>query len=196
VNWIYGMVWTAYILFMIFGMLNVLTGIFVDAAIQASSNDRDNLIQTQIEEKKSLINMIRGVFEKSDSDNSGQVTQDEFNELLKDTEMVAYLEAMGLDATEARGLFRLLDDDGSGVVDIEEFINGFLRLKGGAKAVDMVMLLYENRKISKKLNRIYKMAEFTNFNVSSWRAEGTPDGKADNDHRTAQRDRKPFWGCA
>merc|ERR1719237_55088 len=30
-GWVYGCVWTAYIAFMLFGMLNVLTGIFVDA---------------------------------------------------------------------------------------------------------------------------------------------------------------------
>jgi len=174
VSWFNGVLWTCYILFMIFGMLNVLTGIFVDAAIQASANDRDNMIQTQIEERHSFINMIRSVFVDSDTDNSGQVSEKEFHELLKNSEMVAYLKAMGIDSSEASGLFRLLDDDGSGCVDIEEFITGFLRLKGQAKAVDMVMLLYENRKISKKLNRIFKEARLTNHTVSTLRAEGTP----------------------
>merc|ERR1719499_3087492 len=80
--------------------------------------------------------------------------------------MVAYLSAIGIDPSEAQGLFKLLDDDGSGSVSIEEFITGFLRLKGGAKAVDMVMLLYENRKIGKKLNKIFKEARHTNVNLS------------------------------
>jgi len=164
-GWVYGCVWTAYIAFMLFGMLNVLTGIFVDAAIQAMMTDRDNIIQTQLEERNSLINMIRGIFLQSDTDGSGEISLDEFVDLLEKPDMVAYLEGMGIDSSEAKGLFRLLDDDGSGVVSIDEFVTGFMRLKGGAKAVDMVMLLYENRKICKKLNRIFKEARSANRSI-------------------------------
>jgi len=169
-GWHYGVLWLAYIAFMVLGMLNVLTGIFVDAAFQAMANDRHNIIQSQLEERSSVINMIRGIFEDSDTDGSGHVTFEEFEQLLANQEMVAYLQAMGIDGSEAKGLFKLLDDDGSGVVSIDEFITGFLRLKGGAKAVDMVTLLYENRKISKKLHRIFKEARNANINLSHIRA--------------------------
>jgi len=67
VSWLYGVLWICYTLFMTFGMLNVLTGIFVDVAIQASEGDRDNMIQTQMEERHSFINMIREVFESFDT---------------------------------------------------------------------------------------------------------------------------------
>lgn len=50
------------------------------------------------------------------------------------------------------GIFQLLDD-GSGIVSIDEFVMGFLRLKGNAKAVDLVTLMYENRKMSKLVKR-------------------------------------------
>merc|ERR1719336_2895674 len=119
--------------------------------------------------------MIRGIFEDSDTDGSGQVTFEEFEQLLANQEMVAYLQAMGIDSSEARGLFKLLDDDGSGVVSIEEFITGFLRLKGGAKAVDMVTLLYENRKISKKLNKIFREARCANIHINSMMAGEVAD---------------------
>jgi len=161
-GWIYAVLWTCYIMFMIFGMLNVLTGIFVDAAFQAMNNDRDNIIQTQLEEKHSLINTIRTVFQESDDDGSGQVSLEEFQTLLKNQEMKAYLDAIGIDSSEAHGLFRLLDDDGSGTVSVDEFVTGLLRVKGSAKAVDMVMLLYENRKISKKLSRIFRQMRSVN----------------------------------
>jgi len=166
-SWVYAAMWTLYITFMIFGMLNVLTGIFVDAAFQAMNGDRDNIIQAQLEERHSMINKIRAVFKQSDTDDSGQVTIDEFKNLLKNREMVAYLNAIGIDSSEAKGLFRLLDYDGSGEVSVDEFVTGFLRLKGGAKAVDMVMLLYENRKIIKKLNKIFQETKCANANISN-----------------------------
>merc|ERR1712008_293823 len=89
-----------------------------------------------------------------DSDGSGMLNEEEMDRLLQDTELLAYMNAIGVDSTEAKGLFTLLDDDGSGNISIDEFVTGFLRLKGSAKAVDMVTLMYENRKISKQLKFI------------------------------------------
>merc|ERR1712194_336505 len=44
-------------------------------------------------------------------------------------------------------LFRLLDADGNGEVDIEEFCEGCLRLKGDAKSFDIHCLMYENQRM-------------------------------------------------
>jgi len=86
------------------------------------------------------------------------------NANLQDPQLVTYFHAIGLDTTEAMGLFQLLDEDGSGTVSIDEFVTGFLRLKGTAKAVDMVTLMYENRKISKLAKAILR---------ESWIMRGT-----------------------
>jgi len=151
----YGAVWTCYIAFMMFGMLNVLTGIFVDTAISAMNNDRENIIQTQIEDRDKLISSISRIFRRSDVDGTGFISEDQMESLLQDKEQRTFLNALGIDGTEARGLFQLLDDD-SGTVSIHEFVTGVLRLKGSAKAVDMLTLMYENRKISTKLTKIFQ----------------------------------------
>jgi hypothetical protein len=163
---LYGIIWTAYIAFMVFGMLNVLTGIFVEQAMNAMANDKDNMIQSQLDERDSLIRTIEKVFKDSDTDGSGEVTEQEMDLLLDDPELIAYLNAIGIDHSEAKGLFTLLDDDGSGSVSIEEFVTGFLRLKGGAKAVDMVTLMYENRKIFKKINKVVQEVQMVSKGVN------------------------------
>jgi len=152
----YGVIWTSYIAFMMFGMLNVLTGIFVDSAISVMNNDKDNMILAQLEERTALITFISNVFRSSDTDGSGFISEEEMDALLQDNELIALLNAIGIDSTEARGLFQLLDDDASGTVSIDEFVTGFLRLKGSAKAVDIVSLMYENRKTSKKLDKVFR----------------------------------------
>ena len=55
---------------------------------------------------------------------------------------------MGLDPAEATGLFHLLDIESEGSVSINRFVMGCLRIRGGAKAVDVLTLLYENKRLT------------------------------------------------
>lgn len=104
VNFTFGVVWTIYIGFTLFGILNVLTGIFCDAAMQAASADRSNIIQSQLQERADLVQTVRQVFQESDADGSGRVTRDEFLNIMKNEELVAQLHALGVDIDEANGL--------------------------------------------------------------------------------------------
>merc|ERR1712039_323816 len=47
---------------------------------------------------------------------------------------------------EAKWLFRLLDIHDSGWVELEEFLSGCLRLRGEAKAIDVLTLMQEFRR--------------------------------------------------
>merc|ERR1712039_663522 len=69
-------------------------------------------------------------------------------------EMRSYFEFLDIDAAEAQGLFDLLDADLSGDVSIEEFVNGCLRLKGEATAVDVVTLIHEQKKTAMRVRAI------------------------------------------
>lgn len=142
-------VYAAYVLMMVFGILNVLTGTFVESAIEATSLDRDNAIEATIQEKDSFVNRLRKIFEETDTDHSGQVSFEEFETHLRNEEVAAYLQSMGLHTTEARGLFQLLDADSSGSVGIEELVSGCMRLKGHARSVDVATLIYENKRMMK-----------------------------------------------
>merc|ERR1712192_143744 len=68
---------------------------------------------------------------------------DDFETVVADQKMVAYWNALGLDITDAKSLFVLLDRDHTGTIDIEEFLVGMLRLKGGARSLDMAKLQME-----------------------------------------------------
>merc|ERR1719442_372839 len=57
---------------------------------------------------------------------------------------------MGLQATTAMHLFRLLDLDNSNTITSSEFVMGCIRLQGGAKNVDVATLMYENKRMMLK----------------------------------------------
>merc|ERR1712130_839919 len=49
---------------------------------------------------------------------------------------------MGIDATEGEGLFRLLDADGNGSLRAEELVEGCLRIRGEARALELSVLTH------------------------------------------------------
>merc|ERR1712039_672860 len=58
----------------------------------------------------------------------------------------SYVDALGISPENTRLLFRLLDTDESGRIDLEEFCDGCLRLQGEAKSVDVHAMMYQEHR--------------------------------------------------
>jgi len=151
IHWFYETIFVLYILFVVIGVLNVLTGIFVERAQELSGLDRDLVIQGEMKRNEAFLAEMKGIFEEADTDGSGTISWQEFKEYLKNAEVKAYLATQQLDAYDARQLFNILDLEDDQEVGIEEFIMGCMRLKGMAKSVDVVALLQESRKNNRKV---------------------------------------------
>eukprot|EP00971_Amphidinium_carterae_P239988 4764376-Amphidinium_carterae.1 len=133
--------------------MNVLTAIFVESGSQIAAIDQDLAIQAQLRRDKSMINTIKSVFYDADKDASGLMTLSELEELLKEPKYIYAMRLIGLDVSEARGLFALLDVNETNAVSIEEFISGMMRLKGAAKSVDLALLVHENKIVYASMQR-------------------------------------------
>merc|ERR1712241_554403 len=116
--------------------------IFVDSAMNTSKQEKDDLI-----------------LQEADRDGSGTVSWDEFQKYLSDPRIIDFFRAIELDATEARGLYKLLDVDESDEVPIDEFATSCFRLKGNAKSLDLVSLMHENKKVMRVLMKFMSYAE-------------------------------------
>merc|ERR1711920_266120 len=86
---------------------------------------------------------IKEFFQQADTDQSGQLSWDEFRTHLEDDHVKAYFQTLDLDIRKAHVLFDLLDTDKNGEVGIDEFLDGCLRLKGQAKALDLNLVIYQ-----------------------------------------------------
>merc|ERR1712113_762953 len=99
---------------------------------------------------------MKSIFKDMDTDNSGTISSEEMIACLENghgSELQTYFEALDINATDSATLFTLLDYDGSGEVDINEFCDGCLRLRGPAKAFDINCLWYDHRRTSKQSKR-------------------------------------------
>merc|ERR1712083_1066851 len=62
-----------------------------------------------------------------------------------DPKVQAFFSHLELGGADAGRLFRLLDRNGNGKVDAEEFVTGCLILRGGAKTMDIAAVMLEQR---------------------------------------------------
>merc|ERR1712224_970861 len=133
----YRLMFVVFIFFMVFAVVNEVTGIFVDSAMQSSLSDREVVINEMLAQKENDILNMQRLFSEIDEDNSGVISFEEFEKRLDDERAIAYFEAMKLDVTDVTMLCTLLDVDNSGCIDIEEFIVGCQRLKGESRSLDI-----------------------------------------------------------
>jgi len=122
-----------YIGFATMVMLNLVTGVFVEGA------------QRIIREEKEaeIVKNVRKLFHMTDSDQSGEVSWEEFHAQLETPRMRMHLTAVDMDPNEAKALFKLLDTDRSGDLSVEEFVDGCLRFRTPARSIDINSLKYD-----------------------------------------------------
>lgn len=154
----YMVAFVLYVTFVLLGMLNILTAVFVESTNKIAEVDAELVVQEQMDRDNSALNQMRTLFLEADVDGSGSITQDEFDARLSDPKCSAQLQLLDLDVWTVRGLFKLLDMDDTGV-QIEELVYAMMRLRGSAKAVDVATLLYENKRIVSRLQTFMSFTE-------------------------------------
>lgn len=142
VNDLYRYVFAFYVGFVVIGVLNVLTVVFLENATEFS--DKDLVAQAQIMKDKTFVAEMREIFKDFDTRGNGTINYEEFRACLEREDLVCYLRGHDIGVGDAHTLFRLLvDDDDAEYIDAESFIHGCLQLKGPAKAIDVAVVLRE-----------------------------------------------------
>jgi len=151
----------SFIVICIFGVLNIVTSVFVDSAMQSTQKCRDLMIAEKQKNKGRYVQHIRDIFSEIDTDHSGTIGPEEMVQFVEDKglELQEYFEALELDASDAHLLFSLLDEDNSGCIDVDEFCEGCLRLKGEARSFDINCMIHESRKNSRNMEKFFHSTE-------------------------------------
>lgn len=150
IHWTYSLIFLIYIFFMVIGVLNVLVGVFVAAA--ADTFDKDLEIQSEVMRKNRFVEEMCDLFrEFAEEDSLGMITWDRFRAHIEVEEVQAYLSLHQLDTSDAFMLFRLIDRDQTKEVDVTEFIQGCLHLKGTARCSDVAFVLGETDRVKQMM---------------------------------------------
>merc|ERR1712151_641336 len=83
------------------------------------------------------------LFNAMDVDKGGAVDFEEVEHFLESEMGMAHLEFLGIDSSDAKTLFHLLDNGQSGTINVEDFVRGCLNLRGNAKTLHVAKLEQE-----------------------------------------------------
>lgn len=143
-----------YIIFVTLIVMNVMTGIFCESAIEAAQGDREQLVSNQLKEREKYVAELTAIFNQWDTSGDGDISLREFEDHLSDRNIQAMFETLGIGTEDAWDFFKLLDKDGQGLVDLDNFVEGCIRLRGAAKAFHIRAMEYQFRWMMNQVTQI------------------------------------------
>lgn len=139
---------------LVFGVLNLIVAVVVDTF--ADSRDRDilNLAEEMEQDRESDKQYLERIFNRIDLDGCGQLSLEQLVEgARKDQEFQSRLRVMDIDEADLVQLFDMIDTDGSGFIEPNEFIKPLSRWVHDSKTAprfikyNMMRLMNEQHEI-------------------------------------------------
>jgi hypothetical protein len=135
---------------MVLGVLNVIAAVFVEGALSKAKGDRQlNLFEEQAKEKQIAAELVRE-FKHMDISGSGIITYEEWSKFLQCSTGRDFLKVFGVTATQSDELFKMLDIDDNGNIQIDEFVAGFMQIYGSVSRLDVQSLVRNNKRLLRK----------------------------------------------
>ncbi|CAK0889695.1 unnamed protein product [Prorocentrum cordatum] len=170
IHWILVCCLIMYIVVGVFCILNLLTAVFLEAAHRIDDvqelvyKKRDWVAETSEFFLAAIKNIPHTPHTSSflaSSDEHPRITEDAFIKLLSTQTNVKFLEENGVDLF-FRGhnglseLFHIMDEDGNGTLDVNEFVVCLYNLKGTATSLDLKL---ENQKLSRLVRSLHEQLQ-------------------------------------
>lgn len=143
VHWIWSLVFVFYLSMSMFAVLNVMTSIFCQSAVDLAGKDHELVVTSWTESRLSLAKDFEKLFQSLDRESDGVISLQALEEVLQDAWIRDFFAALDIESSDVYTLFKLLDRGGDGVIDGHEFVEGCMKLRGGAKAIDVVATKWE-----------------------------------------------------
>jgi len=151
-----GVSYMAFVILTIFGLLNILVGIFVQEAEELSKWDQDFVTDVAdfLEKKRRKDEQSLRLFNHVDTTKTGAVSLADLTRSLHNEKIESKFNKVGINVAQVEILLNVIDADGNGHITRDEFIQGLSHLHSGAKATDVAQLLMEEQKMDAKMNTV------------------------------------------
>jgi len=153
----YAAAFLPYVTVVVFAVLRIVTALFLKETLASAAQDAELVIEetrrTAIKYHERLVDLFK-VF---DEDQDGLLTPDEFIQAMSLPSVQQYLRFLDLGVRDVRPLFDILAEGEDGLITIADFTKGLMQVKGGARALDIIILQHESSKLMKRCDEIHRL---------------------------------------
>jgi len=152
-----------YMLFIAFtqiALINIITGIFVDNAMQNLHPSREQMAMKLEEDEQGYAQELEKLCIDVDADQSGCLTKAQFKAGLVEGRIPLLLQLLGLNRDNVQAFFEILCDVAPNKqVDIKQFVRGCMRLKGAATNFDLQTLVSDLKQLERNIANEFRGME-------------------------------------
>jgi len=140
-----------FVVFILLGpiaLMNIVTAIMVESSLRTASEDQEAKKAWDTVRRKNMMPKLKNIFLALDTSGDGEVDIEEvFNAPPEIKDAIQHI--VGLEELEE--VFNLIDYDGSGGIDIAEFVDGIMRSQA-EKPPELFVLIKQNKMILERLS--------------------------------------------
>merc|ERR1719491_119764 len=107
-GYFYGGVFLLFTYFFIFALFNILTGLLVEKANDAAAPDRKEMIMSQRKKAHSDAQEFRKICELLDTQQTGTICWDDFEQMMRDEVFATYMGCVGLEVHDIEIFFHAI----------------------------------------------------------------------------------------
>lgn len=148
--------------------MNLITSVIVTETFNNGKKDKAERAAELEAAKEKAIRELVGVFQEMDEDGGGTLSREEVAKAWKNRRVRQKFRTMDVGKKDLVILWTALDD-GDGELTIEEFIQGMRKLKGEAKAKDILKLFREVRVLESSIKEITILSDYSKERMNNIR---------------------------
>eukprot|EP00929_Paragymnodinium_shiwhaense_P118552 TRINITY_DN90473_c0_g1_i1.p1 TRINITY_DN90473_c0_g1~~TRINITY_DN90473_c0_g1_i1.p1 ORF type:complete len:614 (-),score=97.32 TRINITY_DN90473_c0_g1_i1:240-2081(-) len=142
-----------------FGILLVVRSVFVAETIRCAQTDDEIMILQKERQVRVNSQRMQRFFAEADDSGDGLVSLEEFRQILANKRVQTWLAAQDLHISDPAFVFQLVDSDGTDCLSAVELAHGLSRLKGPAKAMDLMSMSVDVKKMNSRLHELLVAAD-------------------------------------
>lgn len=122
-----------------FALVGVINGIFMQETFKVVNQDDIIMMRQKERVKKNHEHKMHELFVHADKSRDGGIGIDEFEEIVENPHIKAWLGSMDFDIRDSKAVFKLLAGSGA-EIDVTGLVSGVAQLKGPARSMDLMLL--------------------------------------------------------
>jgi len=144
----------SFIFFTNFILLNLITGVILEKVLATARREEEKALQKEEKDKMQKVERINQLFRAvlGDLNSENELSIEQFRQACRNPRFLKQLQNLQIATYDAEELFVLMDTAKRGVINVDRFIQGCLRVHGAARAKHLLGVQFDVQKVWWKLS--------------------------------------------